>query len=560
MKTQPSSLNDKIAKLRATFIAQLPGRMAEARTLLDLLRTSPDNAEAARSLHRYLHSLKGTGASFGFPNLSKLAGQGEHQAKTILEHRQQLTESDWQSLAQCLNEMDALVAGAVHNDAATTPADQQIPFEIPHTSAHKNKAYDKERLIYICDDEVLQAQQMGAQLECFGYRIKLFNTTAELLAAAQKKPPDAIIMDIMFPDSADEGTKVLIELRRTHHTEFPVIFISARRDFEARLAAIRAGGEAYFPKPVAALELVATLDQLTRQHPPEAFRILIVDDEPEIAQYHALILENAGMVTQITHDLETVLNVVGEFRPDLVLMDMYMPQASGQEIAKLIRQIPEHVALPIMFLSSETDRDKQFFAMRTGAEDFLTKPILPDVLVSSVAIRAERTRTLRSLMAHDSLTGLLNHTTTTQFLTHNIVTARRQHSSFCFAMIDVDHFKSVNDTYGHLIGDQVLLALARVLQQRLRNSDLVGRYGGEEFAVIMNDVSLAEAGEIMDELREDFSKVVFNAGKQSFSCSFSCGVAAFPHLNSMESLREAADKAMYQAKHAGRNRVVVYGG
>jgi len=196
--------------------------------------------------------------------------------------------------------------------------------------------------------------------------------------------------------------------------------------------------------------------------------------------------------------------------------------------------------------------------MRVGAEGFITKPIQPDNLVSEVVLRAERMRTLRALMARDSLTGLFNHTTTTQLLDNALVAARRQGSQLSFAMIDVDRFKQVNDTYGHPVGDQVLLALARVLQQRLRTSDLVGRYGGEEFAVILNDVSPEKSTQIMEQLREDFSRLVFNAGDARFSCSFSCGVASFPQLVDLESLREAADKALYQAKHAGRNRVVAY--
>jgi diguanylate cyclase (GGDEF)-like protein len=216
------------------------------------------------------------------------------------------------------------------------------------------------------------------------------------------------------------------------------------------------------------------------------------------------------------------------------------------------------MGLPIVFLSSETDRKKQFSAMRVGAEGFLTKPIEPDYLVTSVALRAERMRALRSLMMRDSLTGLFNHTAITQFLDSAIAAARRQKQTVCFAMIDVDHFKSVNDSYGHPVGDQVLLALARVLQQRLRQTDLVGRYGGEEFAVILHDVTLKKAEQIMQQLREDFSRVMFHAGSKDFFCTFSCGVSAFPQLDSMEAVREAADKVMYQAKHAGRNRVMVH--
>jgi diguanylate cyclase (GGDEF)-like protein len=558
MSEKPISLSDKIARLRGIFIEQLPGRMAEARGFFDLLRTDPSDGEAASSLHRHLHSIKGTGASFGFLELSALSGEGEEQAKAILENPDSLTRESWQRLDKCLINMEQMLEHPILQGDNTYGQDEQKQvFEMPSTQHHE-KEKGIERLIYICDDEALLAEQLGAQLHCFGYQTALFNNTADLHHAVLKKQPDAVIMDIMFPEGLSEGTNVLTDLRENNGLQFPAVFISARSDFDARLRAIRAGGEAYFTKPVPALELVASLDLLTRHREPEPFRVLVVDDEPEIAQYHALILENAGMVTRTTDELETVLDVVGEFRPDLVLMDMYMPRCSGREMAKLIRQVPDYVGLPIVFLSSETDRKKQFSAMSVGVEGFLTKPIEPEYLVTSVALRAERMCALRSLMMRDSLTGLFNHTAITQFLDRAVVAACRQDQTVCFAMIDVDHFKLVNDTYGHPVGDQVLLALARVLQQRLRQTDLVGRYGGEEFAVILHDVTLEKAEQIMQQLREDFSKVLFHAGDVDFSCTFSCGVAAFPQLESMETLREAADKAMYQAKHSGRNCVVIY--
>lgn len=558
MSEKTISLSDKIARLRGSFIEQLPGRMAEAHRLFDILCVDPTAGEAATSLHRHLHSIKGTGASFGFLELSALSGEGEELAMAILENPDSLTRESWQQLKECLTDMAQMVEHSVlHGGNISGQNEQQRIFEMPSI---KNTEGEKsnERLIYICDDEALTSEQLGAQLQCFGYQTVLFNNTADLRHAVLRKQPDAVIMDIMFPEGHSEGTNVLINLSENHGIRFPAVFVSARRDFDARLRAIRAGGEAYFPKPVKALELVAALDLLTRHTEPEPFRVLVVDDEPEIAQYHTLILENAGMVTRTTNELESVLEVVGEFKPDLVLMDMYMPRCSGRDMAKLIRQVPDYVGLPIVFLSSETDRKKQFSAMRVGAEGFLTKPIEPDYLVTSVALRAERMRALRSLMMRDSLTGLFNHTAITQFIDSAIVAARRQNQMVCFAMIDVDRFKSVNDTYGHPIGDQVLLALSRVLQQSLRQTDLVGRYGGEEFAVILHDVTLEKAEQIMQHLREDFSKVIFNAGDVNFSCTFSCGLAAFPQFKTVETLREAADKAMYQAKHSGRNRVLIY--
>ncbi len=552
------SLSDKIAGLRRAFIEQLPGRMAEARRLFDMLCADPGVGEAADSLHRYLHNTKGTAASFGFLELSALSGKGEAVTKAMMEKSGSLSGESLQQLSECLSGLERMLEQLPLQAGNTLgQREQKVVFELPSTENAEDET-SNERLIYICDDETLMAEQLSAQLQCFGYKTALFHTTADLREAVLRKHPDAVIMDIIFPEGNSEGTKVLKDLRGIHGIRFPAIFVSARRDFDARLSAIQAGGEAYFPKPVSALELVASLDLLTRHTQPESFRVLVIDDEPEIAQYHALILENAGMVTRTTAVLETVLDVVGEFKPDLVLMDMYMPRCSGHDMAKLIRQVPDYVGLPIVFLSSETDPKKQFSAMRVGVEDFLTKPIDPVYLVTSVALRAERMRVLRSLMMRDSLTGLFNHTAITQFLDSAIVRARRQNHSVCFAMIDVDRFKSVNDNYGHPVGDQVLLALARVLQQRLRDTDLVGRYGGEEFAVIMHDVMLEKAEQIMQQLREDFSKVLFHAGDVDFFCTFSCGVAAFPQLKCAETLIEAADKAMYQAKHSGRNRVVIH--
>lgn len=149
------------------------------------------------------------------------------------------------------------------------------------------------------------------------------------------------------------------------------------------------------------------------------------------------------MVTEQVSEPEKLLATLEHFRPDLVLMDMYMPTCTGRDLAKMIRQIPEYVSLPIVFLSSETDRQRQFSAMSVGAEGFLTKPVVPEYLVAAVAIRAERMRILRMLMAKDSLTGLYNHTTTTSFMGIELSNAMRQQHPLCLVMIDIDHFKLV---------------------------------------------------------------------------------------------------------------------
>ncbi|MDD2542247.1 MAG: GGDEF domain-containing protein, partial [Desulfuromonadaceae bacterium] len=183
-------------------------------------------------------------------------------------------------------------------------------------------------------------------------------------------------------------------------------------------------------------------------------------------------------------------------------------------------------------------------------------PIKPERLVSSAAARAERMKIIRSYMVRDSMTGLFNHTATKEHLDTTIALAQRKQEEVCFAMIDVDKFKLVNDTYGHPIGDRVLIALARLIRQRVRKADTVGRFGGEEFAVILPGCSLTEAVDLLNELRESFAAVSFQAKDETFSCTFSCGIAALSLYGDATALTTGADEALYAAKAGGRNLVV----
>ena len=261
-------------------------------------------------------------------------------------------------------------------------------------------------------------------------------------------------------------------------------------------------------------------------------------------------------VNIVTDPLEIMQPLI-EFDPDLVLLDLYMPQCNGLELAQIIRQLDKFVGTPIVFLSSEANLDKQLHAMSLGADDFLVKPIAPQHLILTLANRIHRHRVLCSLMVRDSLTGLLNHTAIKEQLNLDMARARRTNTPLSCAMIDIDHFKRVNDTYGHATGDRVLKNIARLLRQRLRETDVVGRYGGEEFTVIMSATDAAAAATVMNDIREDFSRLAHVSEGREFFITFSCGVADMSSTTEGGQLGEAADRALYEAKHTGRNKVVM---
>ena len=161
-------------------------------------------------------------------------------------------------------------------------------------------------------------------------------------------------------------------------------------------------------------------------------------------------------------------------------------------------------------------------------------------------------------MVRDSLTNLLNHTTFRSVLTQEINRSKRQNLTMALAMMDLDNFKQVNDTFGHAAGDSVLKSLSRLLRQRLRKSDIIGRYGGEEFVALLLDCDAEQAQMIMDDIRKHFSEIEFTPKKaQKLSVTFSCGISTFPEFSSAQDLSDASDQALYVAKANGRNRVII---
>jgi diguanylate cyclase (GGDEF)-like protein len=411
------------------------------------------------------------------------------------------------------------------------------------------------KLIFLIEGDARSAHDLTSQLSYFGYIAQAFTQTDTLLLETQRQQPKAILMDMAFAEQHTGQDGLLSDLRATQK-DLPIVFLSARADLSSRLRAVRIGCDAYFLKPVDIGALVDKLDALT-SHPPLApYRILIVEDSETMAAYYAAVLRRAEMIVEVVTDPLQVMQPLIEFRPDLILMDMYMPGCTGLELAKVLRQQEAYVTIPIIFISVETDFEKQKVALSLGADAFIVKPILPEQLISTVESRAERSRVVRAFMVRDSLTGLFNHTATTSQLTVEVARAKRQNQSLAFAMLDIDHFKSVNDTYGHPVGDRVLKSLARLLQQRLRKTDIVGRYGGEEFAVILPNTSAEAALRVMNEIREAFALVRHQpAESDEFLVTFSCGIAAFPDYADATQITVEADKALYQAKRGGRNQV-----
>ncbi len=546
--THPSdTVQEKLKGLRKVFSGQLPGKVREIEETWAALLQDGWDQNRAETVARLLHTLAGTAGTFGFSAIRAAAKSMEAMLRTSIK------EGGIQAanvLAQISEQAGVLRAAC--GDVAVSTDSQPV---IAQASSPVRSDNDT---VFVVDSDPLFIDNLAHQLRCYGYKVAAFSSFAGLWEALRTSTPLLIIMDLLFIEERQIGASAIAELQQRSESPIPVVFLSDRVDFKSRLDAVRSGGNAFFAKPVDVGHLVDILDTLTTRKPRPPLRILIVDDDPLLADYHATVLRQAGMTTAVINEPERAMEALVDFRPELILMDVYMPGCSGMELAKLIRQDETYIDIPIVFLSSETDIDRQLAAMGRGGDDFLTKPIQPARLITSVTLRSDRYRTLRSFMLYDGLTGLLNHTRTKEQLDVEVSRVFRQKGELSFALIDIDLFKSVNDTYGHPVGDQVLKSLSRLLKQRLRTTDIVGRFGGEEFAVILTDTDGQTAQKILNELREDFSKIRHTIKDGSFNVTFSCGIACPEPGMTGTALINEADKALYAAKHAGRN-CVVYG-
>ncbi|MDD5285412.1 MAG: response regulator [Desulfuromonadaceae bacterium] len=541
------SAKDKLQKLRDRFAEQLPKKVEQMKDAWNIVQGMRADQAEMKNFLLTLHTLSGSAPSFGFKAFGDKVREIETALKALGSSAPTQSVKLWIGM-----KMQELAETA---DIRTEQAEVQMG--VLQIGARSDNVDKSNKLVIVVDDDSALGEHLAAQIECFGYDVRFYNDLSAMKKAVMHATPAVIISDMNFPGAEFAGAEAIMELRRENCPTIPVIFMSQRNMLEARLKAVQAGGQAYFLKPVAMCDLVEKLDNLAFGTVQEPYRVLIVDDDVELSQLHATILQEQGMSTRVINDPMQMLKHMVGFRPDLVLLDMYMPGCNGHELARAIRQIEDYDGIPIVFLSAETSVDIQLEAIRMGGDDFLTKPIHPEFLISSVIIRAERMRIVRKFMARDSLTGLLNLVKTQEQLEMALIRAKKSSSPCIYALIELDDFQAVNDKYGYLSGDRVIVMTALLLKRRVRASDVVGRCGGQKFAVIMPDTEADAAFMILDKIRESFARIKHECDLGEFHLTLSGGIAPYPQINDVVALNSEAAKALAKARNSGKNRIEV---
>jgi len=292
-----------------------------------------------------------------------------------------------------------------------------------------------------------------------------------------------------------------------------------------------------------------------------AIRVLIVEDELLIARDLSQNLKRQGLqVTKVVSSAQAALQAIDEDPPDIVLMDIVIKgELDGIDAAFIIH---ERYRLPVLYLTAYADEETLNRAEQSHAYGYLLKPFKIKELSTTIRmaiVKHQQVERLEWQRCRDGLTGLFNRRYFEEVMQQHLFQSERYNWPLSLVFIDIDHFKAFNDTYGHDAGDYVIRSVSNLLQNNVRKSDIVVRYGGEELIVLLPNCPIDKAAEIAENLRLEVSLLpLYFANQHLNSVTISLGIASFPfQASDSPSLLKAADEALYKAKQSGRNRFVV---
>jgi diguanylate cyclase (GGDEF)-like protein len=528
----------KLQALQKRFSDKAVGEFNALDEIASQIHSGKAGGDQLEQAYRILHRLAGSAGTFGFSKLGNEARDLELQIKPLLD--------DLSGASSALTPLSKIFYQRLTGlPALLKPGDPQV-YEL--SSGAPDITAD-EPLILVFEPDQKRGCELAESLALYGYQSQWLSSVADWRSKAGAMPSVIVIRDQTFLTEGAEFSQSF--------TDLPVICISATDSFAHRYALAQKGAEAFFCEPLDLPVMAEHIERLLTDHADAANgRVLIVDDDQELAEHYQLVLSSGGMdVRTVGGDPSLLLPILAEFRPDIVLMDIQMGDISGPTLARMLRFETEWLSLPIIYLSAESDREMQLEAMAKGGDDFLTKPVSDSFLLRTLRVRCYRARQLDKLVSRDSLTGLLKHSLVKAEVAKEHARCQRMKHSSVVAMLDLDHFKKVNDTQGHRAGDLVIKGLANLLRHRLRKTDIVGRYGGEEFVVALPDCSMERAKSVLKSVCEDFSRIMFHGAGGEFSVTLSVGLAALSDYPHPEDAIEAADQALYDRKRAGRNGV-----
>ena len=452
--------------------------------------------------------------------------------------------------------------------------------------------------VLVVDDLEPNVKLLEAKLRAEYFDVLTALSGQEAIDRAVAEQPDIILLDVMMPGmDGFEACRIIKSTPETSH--IPVVMVTALDQQGDRVAGLSAGADDFLTKPVEDVALFARVRSLTRLKmmtdelrmryatgkslgvvdPLELAdadddsvpaRILIIDDQVEHA---ARLRENLGERFECAQEAEPdiALSRVKSSDFDLVIVNMSIESMDPLRLCSSMRSFEETRMTPIVAIVRQGDTRKLVRALDIGVNDYLTRPVDKHELLARISTQVSRKRYIDRLRysfeaslemaVTDQLTGLYNRRYLASHLSAMFDRAFWTGRPLSIMVLDLDHFKGVNDTHGHDAGDKVLQEFAEKIRNSVRGIDLACRYGGEEFLIAMPDTDKKFAGVVAERLRQEVAahKVTLNAGRDELNVTVSIGIASTedgPRDDTAQKLIKRADEALYAAKTSGRNKVI----
>ncbi len=534
----PDSLRARMAQLREAYTLELPDKLEHLEALIDKARTRPElTKEAASSAHR----LRGTAGAYGFKLVGVLAGQiedllGEYQSSPLRVRR-----NLWTEVSRALE--DARLAAQPQESA-------------PRPGLESADSVSAGTILFVDDDpDVRRTATLFLRKQLLD--VCVASSAPEALHKAASIKLAAAIVDVHLIGM--NGFDLCRELRDLPGKgSLPLVLMSGDQSLETRVASTQVGASLFIEKPLREDLLSLAVQQILDEASARRGRVLILEDDRDFANHAELLLQAREIDTRAIETPAELPAALEEFRPDLLLLDIDLPNTSGVDVCKALRMSVQWQTLPILMITAHIDDDTRIEAFRAGANDFISKPVLEEEFNARIDVQLMHARLLQERAERDPLSGLMLRRPFLEALEQRLSESHRNETPLAVAIIDIDHFKQVNDGFGHTYGDAVIAGFGRLLRHRFRNEDLRCRWGGEEFIVVLPGQKADLLERALGRVLNEFSEMRFEASdRTTFTVTASAGVAARPDDGlSAQALIRRADRRLYRAKSDGRNRVV----
>lgn len=536
------SAPEHIAKLQQLYIASMPTKHSEVTMNWVLAEQQDWQGECVSSLLRIIHHLAHTAPSFGFADIGAMACDVE-----LLLLGGIVTEN----LSEIRHKLQALCGLlTVHSSSTELHKKPLVPETWLQQSAH--------RKVLIVDSKSSLAR-FANPLEKAGYHVDVANNIDALQHYAETQKPNVIILDGAFDVQSSSLFSEAVYLLNSQFPEAPILYIFRVNDFANRLQAVRLGAKHYLTQPLTAHQLIESVENLLELHPQEPYRVLILEEDPDLAQLYQTSLEQAGIHSELLIDPSCLINALIEFKPEAILLDSTQTQCSSLELAAILRQEEAYNHINLLFLSADPQQNLPLYSW--GNDQVLVKPIPLKYLVELILHKARASRKLQQDLSHDKLTGLLNEHSFRERLQANIALAERSGSPVMVAVLDLVAFKKINLQQGYWVGNQILKNIAKMLRQRLRRGDLIGRSQANQFLIALYDADETSSVQVLQQLLPEISELP-SLVKKDLQLQWHVGIAHYPgHIHKYNELSldmlAVAENALKKAKQEDSHQFVL---